>query len=314
MNAVEATNITKKFGSLEVLKGISLLAEEGKAFALIGPNGAGKSTLVKILTTLLSPSSGEVKIMGYHLRERKKIRRQIGVVSESTVFYEQLTAMENLLFFAGLYHLPHIFAKYKAEELLKLVDMWKWRNVQVKKFSTGMRQRINIVRALMHSPKILFLDEPTLALDPQTSEIVRETVKNAKSRGITVFFTTHVMENVEKLADKVAVMKDGRIITCGTLEKIVNDFDGNKKKVEIFFHSPEKATKAYEIITMKFDEVENIRIEKEKAKIVFFLKNGRIGEILKVLSLNDVLLKDVKIRTSTLEEIFIALTSKKSAP
>lgn len=308
MNAIEVKNLTKYFKKeLLVLDSISFNVKEGICFSLIGPNGAGKSTLIKILTTLLKPTSGEAFIFGHPLKERKNIREKIGLVSENTVFYDQLSAMENLMFFAGLYHIPRKIAKIQAEKLLKLVDMWKWKDKAIKEFSTGMRQRINIVRGLIHSPQLLFLDEPTLALDPQTSQTIRESIKTAKKRGITVFFTTHYMKNVEELADEVAILNDKKIVAQGSLSEIKRKFDSNEKRVEITFEDETSAQRAYEILK----EVLKDNVKAHDTSVFLILKNSTfLKNVLSLITKNKLLVKDVNTNIVSLEEIFVKLTSK----
>lgn len=311
MNAIEIKKMTKRFKKEPpVLKSISLTVKEKTCFSLIGPNGAGKSTLIKILTTLLKPTSGEAIIFGHKLSEKRAIREIIGLVSESTVFYDQLSAMENLLFFAGLYHIPKKIARHRAEKLLKIVDMWKWRDKPIKEFSTGMRQRINLIRGLMHAPKLLFLDEPTLALDPQTSMIIRETVKRVKKEGITVFFTTHLMKNVEELADEIAVINEGNIIFQGSLWELKSKFAPGEKEVEILFEDESSAKEGYEILK-KFED-DHLKIE--NTSVFLSLKNPKLlHDVLSRISKNSLLIKDVNTYSPSLEEIFIKLTTKKKS-
>jgi ABC-2 type transport system ATP-binding protein len=309
MNAIEVKNLTKQFEKdLLVLDSVSFKVKADTCFALIGPNGAGKSTLIKILTTLLKPTSGEAFVFGSPLKERKNIREKIGLVSENTVFYDQLSAMENLLFFAGLYHIPRKIAKHKAENLLKSVDMWKWRDKPIKEFSTGMRQRINLVRGLMHSPQLLFLDEPTLALDPQTSLTIRETIKNVKKNGVTVFFTTHLMKNVEELADEIAVINKGKIIAQGKLEELKTQFNSGKKRVKIVFEDETSAQKGYDFLK----EFEKNDVELDDNSVLLYLESSdSLREALSLITKNGLLIKDVNTHSASLEEIFIKMTSSK---
>ena len=306
LNAIEIENLTKRFKNHTVLDSIYLNVEDGKCFSLIGPNGAGKSTLIKILTTLLKPSSGKVLIFGHPLKDRKSIRKRIALVSENTVFYDQLSALENLLFFAGLYHVPKKIAKYQAEKLLKMVEMWRWRDKPIKSFSTGMRQRINLVRGLMHSPDLLFLDEPTLALDPQTSNIIIEAIKDIKKKGITVFFTSHIMKNVEDLADEIAVINEGKIIFQGSLAELKSNFTSSKREMEISFESESQAWQGYEILK---DLVKN-DINVKKRSILLSLREPQLlRDVLFQITKNGLSIKDVNTHSSSLEKIFIELTT-----
>ena len=306
VNAIEVENLSKRFKNFFALKSISFNVKKGECFALIGPNGAGKSTVIKILTTLLEPTTGEIKIMGHDLRERKVVRKQLGLVSENTIFYNQLTAMENLIFFAGLYHIPEHVAKIRAEELLKLVGMWGWRNQLLKTFSTGMKQRINIIRALMHSPDIIFMDEPTLALDPQTSLIIKNTIRHIKNKGVTVLFTTHIMKLVEDLANRIAIMNSGEIVANGTLEELKSRFEDEEKKITLEFENGALASLGYET----FKKMKTIKKVKKNMKSIEISSSSKdiVTKIMDEISRTKIPIKSVNTSKPSLEEIFVKLT------
>ncbi len=309
MNAIEVENVSKRFKNLLVLRSVSFNVKKGECFALIGPNGAGKSTLIKILTTLIRPTTGNARVMGHDLRERKIVRKQLGLVSENTIFYDQLSAMENLVFFAGLYHIPKHVAKIRAEELLKLVGMWEWRNKLLKTFSTGMKQRINVIRALMHSPDIIFMDEPTLALDPQTSLIIKSTIRHVKDKGVTVFFTTHIMELVEDLANRIAIMNSGEIVANGTLEDLKSRFEDEEKKITLEFENGALASLGYET----FKKMKTIKKVKKNIKSIEISSSskGVVMEIMDEISRTRLPIKSVNTLKPSLEEIFVKLTGFK---
>lgn len=310
MNAIEVENLSKRFKNLFALRSISFNVKKGECFALIGPNGAGKSTVIKILTTLLQPTTGKARIMGHDLRERKTVRKQLGLVSENTIFYDQLTAMENLIFFAGLYHIPKHIAKIRAGDLLKLVGMWGWRNQLLKTFSTGMKQRINIIRALMHSPDIIFMDEPTLALDPQTSLIIKNTIRHVKDKGVTVFFTTHNMELVEDLADRIAIMNSGEIVANGTLEELKSRFEDEEKKITLEFENGALTNLGYET----FKKMKTIKKVKKNIKSIEISSSSKdiVMKIMDEISRKKLPIKSVNTLKPSLEEIFVKLTSCES--
>ncbi|MFH1639479.1 MAG: ATP-binding cassette domain-containing protein, partial [Chloroflexota bacterium] len=186
-------------------------------FGLLGPNGAGKSTLIRILCTLLRPTEGSARVGGFDiLKQPSEIRRHIGLVAERIILYERLTAEENLVFFGRLNHLPEKIIKKRIDVLLALLHMEAWRNHLTGTFSTGMKQRLNIARALLHQPEILFLDEPTLGLDPQTTRSLHALIQELGAQGITVMLTTHIMSEAELLAERIAIIDHGRIIAMDT--------------------------------------------------------------------------------------------------
>ena len=231
MSAIQVNDIVKKFGDFAAVDHITFNVEEGEIFGLLGPNGAGKSTLIRMLATLSRPTSGSASIGGYDIvKEDSKVRTLIGLVSEKLIMYERLTAKENLEFFGRLYAVPTDQLNKSIEELLELVQMTKWKDVQVGTYSTGMRQRINIIRSLLNKPKVLFLDEPTLGLDPQTTAEIREFIRKVnKENGTTVILTTHMMVEADLLCKHIGIIDHGKVAVLDTspnLKKLVSGGGG----------------------------------------------------------------------------------------
>jgi ABC-2 type transport system ATP-binding protein len=215
---IEVKNLVKKFKDFTAVDNISFNVKKGEIFAFLGPNGAGKTTTIKVLTTLLNPTSGDVKINGFSpITDEDKVRHSFGIVFQDPSLDEELTAYENMEFHAVLYNIKPKVSRERITELLKLVELWDRKDDLVKTFSGGMKRRLEIARGLIHHPKILFLDEPTLGLDPQTRNHMWAYIKELnKKEGMTVFFSTHYMEEAEKVADTVAVIDHGKIVKRGT--------------------------------------------------------------------------------------------------
>jgi ABC-2 type transport system ATP-binding protein len=222
LNIIEVKNLIKKFKDFVAVDNISFSVKQGEIFAFLGPNGAGKTTTIKILTTLLQPTSGECLINGHSsLTDEKQVRKSFGIVFQDPSLDDELTAYENMHFHAVLYKVPTIGRKQRIEQLLKFVELWDRRKDLVKNFSGGMKRRLEIARGLLHHPKVLFLDEPTLGLDPQTRNAIWQYIKNMnQNEGTTVFFTTHYMAEAERVADKIAVIDHGKIIERGTAAEL----------------------------------------------------------------------------------------------
>jgi len=219
---IDVKNLTKKFKNITAVDNISFSVNEGDTFAFLGPNGAGKSTTIKMMTTLLKPTSGSISLNGFDpTKDQHRARCSFGIVFQDPSLDDELTALENMIFHAVLYGVPNKIRNQRTRELLEMVGLWDRRNDLVKSFSGGMKRRLEIARGLLHHPKILFLDEPTLGLDPQTRNLIWEYIKNLNSsEGITVFFTTHYMEEAEKMAQEIAVIDHGKIIARGSAREL----------------------------------------------------------------------------------------------
>jgi ABC-2 type transport system ATP-binding protein len=243
-NIIEVNNLTKTFGKFTAVDDISFNVKKGEIFGLLGPNGAGKSTTLRILATLARPTKGTATIGGYDtVKNDNDVRKLIGIVSEKMIIYNRLTAKENLYFFGSLFNIPKETLNKRIDDLLELVNLTKWKNAQVGTFSTGMRQRMNVVRALLNMPQVLFLDEPTLGLDPQTSVEIRDFVKQLnQENGTTVVLTTHMMVDADLLCDRIAIVDHGKIIALDTstnLKKIISGSDTMIIKLEVANLSPD---------------------------------------------------------------------------
>ncbi len=218
---IEVNNLTKKFDGFTAVDNISFSVKEGEIFAFLGPNGAGKSTTIKMMTTLLHPTSGHMRLDGNDISNQSAVRKSFGIVFQDPSLDEELTAYENMEFHGVFYKVPKGLRRERIEQLLKYVDLWERKNDLVKNFSGGMKRRMEIARGFLHHPKILFLDEPTLGLDPQTRNHIWRYVDNLnKTEGITVFFTTHYMEEAERVAEKIAIIDRGRIIASGSVNEL----------------------------------------------------------------------------------------------
>ena len=241
---IEVQNLTKMFKKFTAVDDISFDVKKGEIFGLLGPNGAGKSTTLRMLSTLSRPTKGTATIGGFDtVKNDTEVRKLIGIVSEKMIIYNRLTARENLWFFGSLFNIPKDTLNKRIDDLLELVQLTKFKDAQVGTFSTGMRQRMNVVRALLNMPQVLFLDEPTLGLDPQSSVEIREFVRKLNQEsGTTVIITTHMMLDADLLCDRIAIVDHGKIIALDTstnLKKIISGADTMIIKLEIANLTPD---------------------------------------------------------------------------
>jgi ABC-2 type transport system ATP-binding protein len=221
MPAIEVKHLVKSFGHFKAVDDISFSVEEGEVFAFLGPNGAGKTTTIKMLTTLLHPTSGEITVNNFPVAQQDDVRRSFGIVFQDASLDDELTAYENMDYHGVFYEVEKSIRKRRIEELLKFVELWDRRHEQVKNFSGGMKRRLEIARGLLHHPKILFLDEPTLGLDPQTrNHMWQYILELKKDENMTIFLTTHYLEEAEKIAHTIAIIDHGKIVEIGTTEDL----------------------------------------------------------------------------------------------
>lgn len=218
---LEVNNLVKKYGEKAAVKGISFTVESGEIFSLLGPNGAGKTTTISMLSTLYTPTSGDATIGGHSVtREPMAVRRLIGVVPQDLALYEDLTARENLAFWGQMYNLTGKALNARIEEVLIQVGLTDRAKDRVRTYSGGMKRRINIAAGLLHRPQLLFMDEPTVGIDPQSRRSILDTVKALNAEGMTVLYTTHYMEEAQELSDRVGIIDHGELIALGTQEEL----------------------------------------------------------------------------------------------
>lgn len=229
---ISAKSVSKHFGDIVAVDDISFDVKKGEIFAFLGPNGAGKSTTIKMLTTMLRPTGGELRLAGHDVtKERDSARKAFGIVFQDPSLDEELSAYENMDLHASLYGIPKSKRRKRIQQLLELVELWSRQDSMVKTFSGGMRRRLEIARGLLHEPKVLFLDEPTLGLDTQTRNLMWDYVKRlSDEKGMTIFFTTHYLDEAEEVAEQIAIIDHGKIVARGTSKSLAKQT--NTKSLE----------------------------------------------------------------------------------
>ncbi len=299
--------LSKRFGDLEAVKGISFDVPRGEIFGFLGPNGAGKSTTIRMLTTLLRPTAGSATVADYDiLAESAGVRRSVGLVAEKIILYDRLTASENLRFFGRMNHIPDDALKERSAKWLELLGMSEWSNKLVGTFSTGMKQRVNIARALLTSPRIMFLDEPTLGLDPQTTRAIRQFIKELAEQGITVVLTTHHMAEAEMLCDRIGIIDHGTIVALDTsdgLKQLIGDGQGAVLDLVI--------DGLTEGVRDKLKALPAVRsmAEPEASRLHITLADrSDLGAIIDALSGNGSMVRSINTLEPNLEDVFLHLT------
>jgi ABC-2 type transport system ATP-binding protein len=298
---IQVQNLVKKFVNITAVNNVSFEVEEGSIFGFLGPNGAGKTTTINILCTLLSPTSGSAFIAGHDcMNEPAEVRKAIGIVFQDTTLDKDLTAQENLMFHAYLYNVGKDIRKKRVEEVLRFVDLYERKDDLVKKFSGGMKRKLEVARGLIHRPKILFLDEPTLGLDPQSRNNLWEFISELpKKHRVTIFMTTHYMEEAE-VCDRIAIIDNGKIIALAPpaeLKKAIGgdvvyirttDNDGTKQKIEQLFKL-------------------NVSEKEGELSITCPMGDTCIPEMIRTIGEN---VLSVRIQRPTLNDVFLQLTGK----
>ena len=305
MSIIEVKNITKRFNDKLVLDNISYEVEQGEIFGFIGPNGAGKSTLINIMTSLLTPDSGTITICGYDiLKDPIKAKACIGYVPQDLALMEELNAYDNLEFFGALYGLKGKVLKERISEALKVTGLEENRKQKVKKFSGGMKRRLNLAVAILHHPKVLILDEPTVGVDPQSRNHIFSFVKNiCKEWGTTVIYTSHYMEEIEELCKRVFIIDLGKEISYGDREDIkASVFPNNKVIIEAQDITGET------IMALKDDEGILKVGGKENSISLTINSKFKLANTLYLLEKNEVNIKKISYEEPKLEDVFLSLT------
>jgi ABC-2 type transport system ATP-binding protein len=306
--AIEAEGIFKTFRSgwwkkreKEALRGVDLQIEEGEIFGILGPNGAGKTTLLSILCTLLLPDRGRVRILGMDgLRDGHQIRERVNVVSGNANFLWSLTVKENLHYYGMLYGLTGKERETKVETLIDLFHMREYQNIPFDELSTGMKQRLSLAKSVINDPKVLFLDEPTVGLDPDVAIRIREEILSIhRQKRVTILLTTHNMKEAEHLCGRIAFLKEGKIVTTGTAEALKRMVRiGDRVKVEF-------KGRIQEDELLRAGGVINFTISDSLCEIVVDDGERRIGNLIALLSQGGVEIKKVSLGQTDLEDVFI---------
>ncbi|MGB8310030.1 MAG: ATP-binding cassette domain-containing protein, partial [Methanoregula sp.] len=303
--ALHIDNLTKRFNELVAVDKISLDIDHGEIFGLLGPNGAGKTTTISMLSTMLKPTSGSATVNGIDIeRNEDGVRKSIGIVFQDQSLDEELTAWENMDFHGRLYRVPADLRKQRITELLNLVELENRKDDIVKTFSGGMRRRLEIARGLLHHPAVLFLDEPTLGLDPQTRNHLWQYIATlAKEKGITIILTTHYMEEADQLCNRVAIIDHGKIIALDAPKNLKDGIGGDVVTVR----SPDPAA-----VVAALSEPWITRVEQHNDEVVINLKNAEqhISAIVTLLNSKQVSIESLAIHKPTLEDVFLFFTGK----
>ncbi len=307
-HAIEAMNVSQHFGKVHALKNVSLTAAKGKVTGLLGPNGAGKSTLIKIMTTLLEPSSGKVFVDGVDvLRNPQEVRRHIGLAGQNAAVDDFLTGRETLEMVGRLYHLTKPEARRRAQELLEKLDLTDAADRQTKTYSGGMRRRLDLGASLVATPKVLFLDEPTTGLDPRTRLQLWDIIRNLVSQGVSILLTTQYLEEADALADYMYVIDRGELIIQGTAESLKSSLGQDIIELKVA-NNLLKQTESVLKANLKND----VSIDESTRRITLRTKNGS-DDLLKVAKI----LKDKKIKPEelslhrpSLDDVFLEVTGK----
>lgn len=307
MSIIDVQNVTKRFNDKLVLDNISYSVEKGEVFGFIGPNGAGKSTLINIMTSLLVPDSGTIKICGYDIiNESIKAKECIGYVPQELSLMEEMNAYDNLEFFGSLYGLKGKLLKERIEEALKVTGLEENRRKKVKKYSGGMKRRLNIAAAILHHPKVLILDEPTVGVDPQSRNHIFDFIRTiCKEWGTTVLYTSHYMEEIEELCKRVFIIDLGKEIAYGNKEEIKESFASNNKiRVETEGINVE--------VLVKLKEIEGVDNVLEEDNVLFITINSKftLSSALSILESSNVVMKKITYDDIKLEDVFLSLTGK----
>ena len=305
-NIIEVKNLTKSYGSNNVLKGINLKVEKGSMLALLGPNGAGKTTIVRILSTLLSHNSGSVEVGGYDVtKQADQVRNIIGLTGQSAAVDELLTGRENLVMMGRLYRLTKECAKARAQELLEEFDLLDAADRITKTYSGGMRRRLDLAVSPIATPPIIFLDEPTTGLDPRSRLAMWAIIKKLLQNNTTILLTTQYLEEADQLADRIAVIDGGKVIAEGTAKELKSKV--GKDRLELTLDNAEKLTKAKKILS-KYTTT----INEKDFTICAVIEDTDIDvqDILRRLSKADINLVSLAVHKPTLDDVFLSLTGK----
>ncbi|QTD43297.1 ABC transporter ATP-binding protein [Sporosarcina sp. Te-1] len=304
---VSICDLEKNYGPKRAVAGISFTITEGEILGLLGPNGAGKSTTINILSTVLSPDQGDVQIAGHDLRKDPiAIKQKIGIVPQDLAIFEEITAEQNVRFFAGLYKLKGDELDQRVREALELVGLEDRKKEKPKTFSGGMKRRLNIACAIAHQPKLIIMDEPTVGIDPQSRNHILESIKKLRKKGATIIYSTHYMEEVEAIADRIIIMNEGVIIAEGTKEELIQSA-GNET---IYHFELNNSQNLDEQRISQIPEITYVQLTNNQLTIKTEKSKSILHVIIATLFDNGCTFEKMTSKETSLETVFLDLTGK----
>src|SRR5512133_1515604 len=305
--AIEVLNLHKSFGENQAVQGVSFDVTQGEIFSLLGPTGAGKTTTISMLSCLLLPDAGDARVMGHSIRtEDMGVKSVLGVVPQEIALYEDLTARENLMFWGKMYGLRGSPLKSRVTEVLDVIGLSDRANERVGKYSGGMKRRVNIGVALLHKPKVIYMDEPTVGIDPQSRRNILDSVVALKDQGMTVLYTTHYMEEAQEISAHIAIMDHGKLIACGSHDELVK-LVGGQTRIDLTVNvKAEMVVPSWE----KVEGVERVVVEEEKISVLVADSNLVLPRLFDAATRQSARITSVDIQEPNLEAVFLHLTGR----
>jgi len=305
--AIQVQGLRRSFGDIQAVRGVSFDVQVGEIFSLLGPNGAGKTTTISMLSTLLRPDAGDALIMGHSiLRDPMAVKAVLGVVPQEIALYEDLSARENLTFWGKMYGLRGPALRQRIDEVLNVIGLSDRAHGRVGQFSGGMKRRVNIGVALLHQPQVIYMDEPTVGIDPQSRRSILEGVVALKNQGMTVLYTTHYMEEAQELSDHIAIMDHGLLIACGTREELVK-LVGQQTRIDLTLSvEAGRVLEAWQAV----EGVARISAEADRVTVLVEDSNLALPHLFESATRLSARITSVDIREPNLEAVFLHLTGR----
>ena len=308
-NILEVQNLAKHYGDFKAVKGVSFEIKEGEIFSLLGPNGAGKTTTISMLSTLYTPTSGDATIGGHSItKDPMAVKQVIGVVPQEIALYEDLTARENLLFWGQMYGLSGKSLASRVDEVLQQIDLVEKAKDRVKTYSGGMKRRVNIGVGLLHKPRLLFMDEPTVGIDPQSRRAILDTVKALNKQGMTVLYTTHYMEEAQELSDRVGIIDHGELIALGTQDELTKQV-GQTDTLILHINENEDTNALAQALKGMQDILEATATDHE-ISIITPQAGNVLAAVVSKANERGIKIRSLDIREPNLEAVFLHLTGR----